>query len=343
MRSAKVLLLSAAPENDERFPWFAREDLRRLLSSARKDTFRVHTLTDDPGAADLIIFVEREHAVGPYLEHVRRHPYVKAYREKCFVCNSRYHGIPILPGVYGSVPKSDHFFDHRLRSGAYTEVFEEDRFTFDPAPVERTYLYTFVGSVYTYPKVRGALAALDHPRGLFYDTSRERKEVFDTLEITREKARYMDRYVDLTRRSQFVLAPRGDAVNSMRLFESMRMGRAPVIISDGWVAPRGPDWDAFSLRIAEKDIPRVPQILERHEHRAEEMGLRARTAWEEWFSEEVSFHRVVEWCLDMLEERSVPETTAQRLIWLKLLTPFHLRRYLSTRVRLFQKHRKIFL
>ena len=343
MRSANVLLLSAAPEDDERYPWFAREDLRRLLASAEKDRFGVHTLTDDPDVADLIIFVERAHATGRYLEDVRRHPYVKAYREKCFVCNSRYFGVPFLPGVYGQVRKSDYFFDDRLRSGTYTEIFEEDRFAFDPSPVEQPYLYSFLGSVYTYPKVRGPLAMLEHPRGFFLDTSQERKEVFDTLETTEEKVDYMERYVDITRKSKFVLAPRGDAVASMRLFESMKMGRAPVIIGDAWVAPRGPDWEAFSVRVAEKDIPTIPQLLEQHEHRAEEMGRLAREAWEDWFSEEVTFHRVVEWCLDIQASRRIPETAAQSLIWLKLLMPFHLRRYVGTRVRLFQQHGKIIL
>ena len=343
MKSAKVLLLSVVPENSSDYPWFAREDLRRLLSSAGKDKFGVHTLTDDPDRADLIIFVERAHAAGRYLEDVRRHPYVKAYREKCFLCNSRYFGVPFLPGVYGQVRKRDYFFDNRLRSGGYTEIFEEDRFDFDPTPVEQPYLYSFVGSVYTYPKVRGPLAELGHPRGLFLDTSQERKEVFDTLKATAEKERYMERYVDITRKSKFILSPRGDAVASMRLFESMKMGRAPVIIGDDWVAPQGPDWNAFSIRVAEENMATIPELLEEKEHLASEMGILARKAWEDWFSEEATFHRVVEWCLDLKANRRIPESVAQYLIWLKLLMPFHLRRYIGTRIHLFRQHGRVIL
>ena len=314
-----------------------------MRSSATKDAFGAHKLTDDPDTADLIIFVERAHATGRYLEDVRRHPYVKVYREKCFVCNSRYFGVPFLPGVYGQVRKRDYFFGNRLRSGGYTEIFEEEKFDLDPVPTEQPYLYSFLGSVYTYPKVRAPLAALDHPRGFFLDTSQERKEVFDTLKMTDEKERYMERYVDITRKSKFILAPRGDAVASMRLFESMKMGRAPVIIGDDWVAPQGPDWGTFSFRIAEKDIATVPELLEREEHRAEEMGLLARKAWENWFAENVAFHRVVEWCLDLKENRRIPESVAQYLIWFKLLMPFHLRRYGGTRLHLLRKHGKIIL
>ena len=42
----------------------------------------------------------------------------------------------------------------------------------------------------------------------------------------------------------------------------MKSGRAPAIVSDDWEPPAGPDWESFSVRIAERDIERVPEILE---------------------------------------------------------------------------------
>ena len=38
----------------------------------------------------------------------------------------------------------------------------------------------------------------------------------------------------------------------MRLFEAMRLGVAPIIASDDWVYPRGPDWSACSVVIKER-------------------------------------------------------------------------------------------
>jgi len=79
----------------------------------------------------------------------------------------------------------------------------------------------------------------------------------------------------------------------------MLMGRVPVIISDYWVPPEGPDWNAFSIRVPESDVSKIPAILEDRQHDAPEMARRARQAWEAWFSPVVTFHRVVEWCLDI--------------------------------------------
>ncbi len=37
-------------------------------------------------------------------------------------------------------------------------------------------------------------------------------------------------------------APRGIGASSVRIFEAMRAGRAPVIISDDWIVPPVGDW-----------------------------------------------------------------------------------------------------
>ncbi len=339
---AKVFLLSAAPENDEAYPYYARHDLERLHTSAEKDIFRKHSITNDPEEADLIIFVERAHATGRYLEDVRRHPLVKKHREKCFVCNSRYFGVPFLPGVYGCVRRTDHLFPERLRSGAYLEVIGKDHLTFEPETPDQPYLYSFIGSVKTWPQVRAKLAELSHPRGFFLDTSVEREKL-EADGNPEDNIDYTGRYIKISKQSKFVLCPRGDAVSSMRLFESMKMGRAPVIIADEWVYPEGPDWAAFSVHIAEKDIQSIPRVLEEKEDLAQEMGLLARKAWEDWFSEEASFHRVVEWCLDIKAHRRIPESIMRYPVSASLLTPFHLRRYLGTRARLFQEKKRIIL
>ena len=42
---------------------------------------------------------------------------------------------------------------------------------------------------------------------------------------------------DFIRRTRFVLCPRGQGVSSIRLFEVMKSGRVPVIISDAFVPP----------------------------------------------------------------------------------------------------------
>ncbi|HET6566636.1 MAG TPA: exostosin family protein [Rhodothermales bacterium] len=325
---AKVLLLSAAPEGDGRFPYYARHDLERLLRSASKDKFRWHVLTEDPGAADVIIFVERAHGAGANLEYVSVHPYTMQYREKCFVCNARYKGIPFLPGVYASIERPGQF-KQRVRSGHYLEVAEKDHLVCEPATGDHAYLYSFIGAIGT-AAVRSRIARLEHRRGMVVDTTREKPR---EGEDASEGGRYHLRYVDAVKKSAFVLCPRGIGVSTLRLFETLKMGRAPVIIADQWVPPEGPEWERFSLRIGEDQVHTIPAVLERNEARAKEMGHLARAAWEDWFSEEASFHRVVEWCLDIKDKRIASEGILRYTAYAQLLRPRQLRRFIATQIR----------
>jgi hypothetical protein len=63
-------------------------------------------------------------------------------------------------------------------------------------------------------------------------------------------------------RSKFTLCPAGSGTSSYRLFEALRAGSVPVIISDRLVLPEGPDWEACSVRVAEKEIASIPARLE---------------------------------------------------------------------------------
>ena len=290
---AKVFLTSATDPDDEH----GRLELSYLQASAERDRFGVHEVTDDPKKADLVLFVEREEAAGSQLEQVREHPLVQQYREKCYVVNPRYKGIPYLTGVYASIRKK--WYDRsRIRSSHYLEVQEDEIFDYKGPIPEDGYLYSFRGKLGTYP-IRQHLAALSHPRGVIQDTTDENITPMMKMRCSDAELRpYKQRYAQLVDESKFILCPRGAGPSSMRLFETMLMGRVPVIISDQWVPPKGPGWGNFSIRIPESDLQDLPSTLTRMEDRAEEMGRRARLVWEEWFSPQVSFHRIVEWCLD---------------------------------------------
>jgi len=95
------------------------------------------------------------------------------------------------------------------------------------------------------------------------------------------------------RDSKFVLCPRGIATSSYRCYEAMALGRVPVILSDAWVPPAGPDWGEFALIVAEDRIADLPDILRAHEPHWRAMGRAARAAWEEWFAPEIITYRVL--------------------------------------------------
>ncbi|EOA20199.1 hypothetical protein CARUB_v10000494mg [Capsella rubella] len=70
-------------------------------------------------------------------------------------------------------------------------------------------------------------------------------------------------YIEQMKSSKYCICPKGYEVNSPRVVESIFYECVPVIISDNFVPPffEVLDWSAFSVIIAEKDIPRLKDIL----------------------------------------------------------------------------------
>jgi hypothetical protein len=296
---------------------------------AEIDRFRIHSLSSDPEGADLIIFVEF-YGAGWYFERIRRHPLLRQYREKCFLFCANPFVIPFLPGVYTGVKKG--WASRRTRPGFYLGRTKNEFTTYTPPAHDLPYLFSFMGSVRN-ARVRVNLATLRHRRSFFQNTEQDFDRILDRKMDRRERLDYDRRYAELTKASKFVLCPRGLSASSIRLFETMRMGRVPVILADGWVPPFGPDWDKFSIRIREPDFARVPEILEEKELEAVTMGALAREAWDRWFSEDVLFHHLVELCLDIQRKRKMPERLARWTAFLHYFQPFHFRRVLTTGLR----------
>ena len=319
---AKVLLLSAAPNIRDADPTY-NAPLKRLLACVPRDRFGVHQRVDDPAAADLILFVEYR-AAGRYLHDARSHRFALRYPEKAFAFCSEDAPIPFLPGVYPSIEARWHD-PRRTASGHYLRRLGLDPVPFDPlAAGPRPYLFSFVGRLRT-AAVRRRLAALGSPTTPVVATDDDDPQV---AAGTLDPASYWARYAEITGQSQFVLCPRGFGPGSMRLFEVMSMGRAPVILSDAWVPPEGPDWARFALRVPERRVAELPALLAAAAPRAAGMGRLAREAWEEWFSEEVTFHRLVESCLAIQARRRLPERLARLPVALQVLRPAHAWPYL---------------
>ena len=320
---ASAHILSVADESPTAWP-YAFDERDRLQRSAHLDRFGVHTYTDDPSSADVILFVENCNTTRHFWE-ARQHPVYQAHRDRCFLFSRNDLPIPFLPGIYASIPRR--WYDPtRMRSGFYLDVFDKDFIHEAPPDLNRKYLYSFIGQLSTDP-IRAALADLSHPDQFVFDTSSywPYADLPDTTRLALET-----QYTEVAAHSRFVLCPRGLGVSSIRLFEMMRMGRPPVIISDEWVPPEGPDWDTFCLRVPERHIDRIPMLLEARADEAVNMGRAARAAWEDWFSPETTFHRVVEWCLDLRSTVPTSKWTTSLRVAQQLTDPTSLRSFLRT-------------
>lgn len=198
---ARALLLSATPAHDRTA--HNLEPLIALQKSAAVDRFGVHAVTDDPEAADIIVFVE-VHGAGFYFQRARCHAYTRKYREKCFIVSSIPFAIPFLPGIYTSVEKR--WSSPRTRCGFYVGPPQNALIHFTPPRDDLPYLYSFMGSIAT-ARVRRGVAALRQPRSFFQETSEEFQRILYGKMDEAAAQEYYWRYADLIKASKFVLLP----------------------------------------------------------------------------------------------------------------------------------------
>ena len=113
----------------------------------------------------------------------------------------------------------------------------------------------------------------------------------------------------------------------------MQLGVAPVIISDQWLLPKGPNWDAFSLVVKEKDVGELGSIVRSYEDVFDKMGRQAKMAFDQFFSETVYFNYVIDNCIDMARSQRIPEPLFWRVRYL-YINSLKVRRKLRVRSRL---------
>ena len=332
---AKVLILSSdvSPKLDV----WKHSSAFLLKHSAELDTFGMHTLTDDPAEADIILFAEMG-TCGKFAEMVRAHPYYRRYSRKCFLFDSADFFFLVAPGIYASLTKQQYRPDY-TRTGFYLYLIENAFITSQPCTGSEKYLASFVGSRNTHP-VRDHVFTFGRDDIYAKDTSNYSSRTTYHGE-PEERALFWLEYAEVLADSKFSLCPRGQGAGTIRLYESMKMGRACVILADDWQPHGQIPWEEFSIKVAEQDVQRLPEILEQHQHRVVEMGARARQVWEEYFSEKIRFHRVVELCLDIQRNRTNnPGVTLQLLRQLRSVS--NLRWYLSSKKDLYRNTGKIY-
>ena len=258
--------------------------LDALREAAALASGRRHLLADSAEAADAILFVENVHFDDLRCTRLLRHPLLQRFPDKCFVYNEADKPWDVMRGLYCSLPPRLFAADRHvpfiylgMRNPHVGEVVHRR--------TERRWLYSFMGAM-SHP-CRRSLLALDDEAGLLRDTSGFDVWHADPLERERRARDYTDALAE----SLFVLCPRGIGTASLRLFETLEAGRAPVIIADDWLPPPHIDW-SFALQVAERDIGAIPELLRAHAHEAEARGRAARAAWASAYAPEVLFETV---------------------------------------------------
>jgi hypothetical protein len=264
------------------------------------NTYKDLVFTTDAELADVIIFVESHPMNDPYFRRVINHNIYKKYPHKCVLYHDADLSITPIPTISPSIeawqynPKHKRTF-HYIARVSENETINQSTITYDDS---YKYLYSFIGS--RTHAVRNKLMDIAHPANAFIkDTSASRSWELNDV----ERSRYEYEYMDVMRNSYFVLCPRGIGPCSYRLFETMQLGRVPVIISDAWVDIPDVDWNKFSIKIPESQIHLLASILETRKGEAQQMGKTARQYWENYFSPEVSLVQLVNAASDLLKHK----------------------------------------
>jgi hypothetical protein len=293
------------------FPWEGRPfvDRVRELFEGSADQ-RGHSLAISPEEADVILYLEPNNwRDRPYAELLLREENIRRFPEKCFVYNYTDFFIGFLPGVYTSLTR-DHENDPRFASWSYL-LGLPNPFVHHARPEsagrQPSLLFSFRGS--DSASVRGVILQQASAWSGFARITQLRGRQFYNVPADLQRV-----YVEEALDSQFILCPRGLGCTSHRLFETMALGRVPVILSDQWVAPAGPAWAEFSLRIAERDVSRLPEILQSRACDAAEMGTKAKLAWETWFAPTVVVPRLFDRLAEVVK-RQPPARPDYARLW----------------------------
>jgi hypothetical protein len=308
---ARIYLLSTKTDPTE---------LARLLTAAALDRVGVHHLAYSPKDADLILFTDPS---TPDMLDIRRHPIYREHSSRCFVMVTGDRVLPFVPGLFVCPEKTTHP-SHRSRTAPYLRVVLDATATraVEAAvlPADgRELLFSFVGRSET-ASVRKSITRLRHPRALIIDASHPDRGLSGAD------------FIDVLLRSKFVLCPRGYGSSSFRLFETLRAGRVPVIISDEWIPCTGPDWSSFSLIVPEAQVDGLSDMIEEAEQRHTMMRQAVKHAWAEWFAPDITFHRIVEWCLEVAAEQPGYRAIDDHLYQLSRYRPSMLRWHWEGRV-----------
>jgi len=250
------------------------------------------TFIESPEAADLIIlFQEWSFKLPHYAKTLAADALINKYPSKVYVVNyDSTIGEGFLPGCYVSL-KKDYQDTSRFRPCAYPKAYNEFINKQDRDNEVPKYLFSFRGTLHSHPIRKTLFETLE--------TAKNALVIDNTKQFHSHTHAEKRQYIDEIKDSIFVLCPRGTSPNSYRLFETMSLGRCPVIISDDWVETIGPDWGNCSIRISEKDIDSIPSLLEKHRTKGIVMGAKARDEWEKYFSDKPKYQQYLQQIVDL--------------------------------------------
>lgn len=273
---------------------------------------------ESAAAADFVIEpFSQQSFIGGRAFTIAPHSHYHRRPETTFAWDSGDHPTGLLPGLYCSL---NHRLSDSTRHRGFCYPLRMNRLVCECPLEDARYLAGFSGNITSplraklFPALRGMADAgrahLRRTESIFHRIYSPETDV--------ERARFVD---DL-RISKFVLCPRGNGLSSIRLFESLESARVPVIISDALVLPQCVEWKKCSVRIREKDIGRIPEILEAREPEWKPLARQARLEWERCFGDTGMLTNLVGQLWSIVEARANTETVRRHFAPFRMLPDY---------------------
>jgi hypothetical protein len=301
----KKVYISSCGENQS----FYGEELKKLAKLSK--TYLTEFI-NDPEDAEIILVVDIDNK--DLFENLRRNPIWRKYPNKSFGIYEGDCAPVFLHGLYSDARKSPFNFnrfvglDYHMHQICYPNLIPDHKNIYSH---DKDILYSFSGRMSH--KLRKKLLTHPYPENEVKIIDTSLYNHFSNEDSNRYK--FQKSYWDLVLRSKYVLCPKGAAASSVRLFEMMEAGIAPVIISDDWTPPYGLNWKDFAIIVPEKDIANLFCIIKSHENEWLERGQKARSAWEENFASQ----KYWEFCMSSIDYIKSHQTLSESII-VKLYT-----------------------
>jgi hypothetical protein len=260
--------------------WYLRE-LDNLVKAISRPSTPEAILVDRADAADCVLRIEGCPQLRDKVSTCFKWPERKSPRE--FIWDSGDLPSGSLPGFYVSLPSYMHD-PKRHRAFCLAIRCNEVIRPYDLS--EAKHLFGFFGALSS--GLRGRIVAALGARNAQQEGLIEiRDSIWDRM-FDRSGLQAKVDYAENMRRCRFNLCPRGNVLAGAgsRLYETMQAARVPVIISDWITLPAGVDWDSCAVRVRERDIARIPEILRTYSDRWAQMATNARRVWQTRFSED---------------------------------------------------------
>jgi hypothetical protein len=251
------------------------------------------TETQSPDLADAIIIQEKNSFKNfDYIRQLLNDPIISNYAHKVFTINDDESPTGILRGLYTSLPKNM-FNQNNHVAVPYMNYPNEWMESAIGDAIKPCYLASWRGKIKSNAIRKKLVHYFDLKPGILLE---------QTDNLLMNDSAEKSSSVAIIKNAKFSLCPAGWSPGSYKIYESMALGRCPIIIADQFVRPIGPEWKNCALFFPERDLICLDSFLRIHESDHIRFGQNAQSAWMDFFSSEKIGHYYAKSLLSLINK-----------------------------------------